>query len=197
MSPLNAAILISGRGSNMEALLGADLPSLRFVKVVSNRADAQGLHRAAGHGVEAVCVPSKGRDRATFEADLAAALDGVHMICLAGFMRVLSARFVRAWDGRIINIHPSLLPAYPGLDPQARALADGGSVSGCTVHWVTPDVDAGPIIAREEVPILGGDTTDSLSARILAAEHRCYPPAAEMAARAIIARDVSQRTLTA
>lgn len=189
MSVLDAAILISGRGSNMEALLRSDLPSLRFTKVVSNRADAKGLETAASLGIEAVCVPSKGRPREAFEADLNAALAGIEMICLAGFMRVLSEPFVRAWEGRMINIHPSLLPAYQGLDPQARALADGVATSGCTVHWVTPEVDAGPIIAQETVPVVAGDTVETLSARILEAEHRCYPAAAETAARTILARN--------
>ncbi len=183
--PLAAAILISGRGSNMEALLDAEVPGVRFDKVVSNRADAAGLEQAAARGVEAVCVPSKGRLREAFEADLAAMLDGVDMVCLAGFMRVLSHGFVAGWAGRMINIHPSLLPAYPGLEPQARALADGVDTSGCTVHWVTPEVDAGPIIVQERVPVLDGDTVAALSARILAAEHRCYPKAAALAAKTI------------
>ncbi|MEM7565956.1 MAG: phosphoribosylglycinamide formyltransferase [Pseudomonadota bacterium] len=185
MTALTAAILISGRGSNMEALLDAAIPTIRFTRVVSNRADAAGLERAAERGVEALCVPSKGRSREAFEADLTQAVQDVDMLCLAGFMRVLSARFVAAWSGRMINIHPSLLPAYPGLEPQARALADGVAESGCTVHWVTPDVDAGPIILQERVPVLPGDTVESLSNRILAAEHRCYPRAAAMAAETV------------
>ena len=196
MRPLDAAILISGRGSNMEALLDADCPSLRFVKVIANRSDAAGLARAARRGVEAICIPSQGRSRAAFEAELQAALDGIDLICLAGFMRVLSAPFVRDWEGRMINIHPSLLPAYPGLDPQARALADGAAESGCTVHWVTPDVDAGPVIAQTRVPVMPRDDVAALSARILAAEHRCYPPAAERAARDILARMASPMAVT-
>ncbi len=183
--PLTAAILISGRGSNMEALLNAEIPGVRFDMVVSNQPDAAGLKRAASRGIEAVCVPSKGRSRETFEADLTAMLAGMDMVCLAGFMRVLSDGFVAAWAGRMINIHPSLLPAYPGLEPQARALADGAETSGCTVHWVTPEVDAGPIIAQERVPVRADDTVATLSARILAAEHRCYPKAAALAAETI------------
>ena len=197
MTRLNAAILISGRGSNMEALLDADCPTLRFRKVIANRVDAAGLEAAARRDVEAICVPSKGRDRAAFEAALGDALEGIEMICLAGFMRVLSEGFVRRWEGRMINIHPSLLPAYPGLDPQARAIADGVSESGCTVHWVTPEVDAGPVIAQERVPVLPGDDVESLSVRILKAEHRCYPKAAEMAAQAILARAARPAAITA
>ncbi|MFL1460609.1 phosphoribosylglycinamide formyltransferase [Roseococcus sp. DSY-14] len=175
-------VLISGRGSNMAALLAAarlpDYPA-DVALVVANRADAGGLELARAAGVPTVVVPSKGRPRDAFEADLQAALEGagVRLVALAGFMRVLSAGFTRAWEGRMVNIHPSLLPSFPGLDTHARALAAGVRLHGCTVHFVTPGVDEGPIIAQAAVPVLEGDDADTLAARVLAQEHRLYPAA--------------------
>jgi phosphoribosylglycinamide formyltransferase-1 len=181
--PSRLAILISGRGSNMEALVRAardapDYPALPVI-VVSDRADAAGLATAQALGVATAVVPSRGRTREAFEADLDALLltHEVDLIALAGFMRILTDGFVRRWEGRLLNIHPSLLPLYPGLNTHARALAAGDSEAGATVHLVTPDLDAGPILAQVRVPILQGDTEASLSARVLEQEHLLYPQA--------------------
>jgi len=177
------ALLISGRGSNMAAILaaaGAGYPA-EPVLVLSNRADAAGLEVAAARGVPTAIVESrvfKG-DRAGFEAamEVELARHGVEIIALAGFMRVLTPDFVRRWEGRLINIHPSLLPAFPGLDTHARALAAGVRLHGCTVHLVTAGVDEGPILAQAAVPVLPEDTEASLAARVLAEEHKLYPAA--------------------
>jgi phosphoribosylglycinamide formyltransferase-1 len=147
--------------------------------VVSNRPDAAGLSLAGDAGVAAVCVdhrPFKG-DRAAHEAAIDAALReaGVEIVCFAGYMRLLTARFVDAWQGRMLNIHPSLLPAFPGLHTHERALAAGAKLHGCTVHLVTQTMDEGPILAQAAVPVLPGDTADTLAARVLAQEHRIYP----------------------
>ena len=182
---LTGAILISGRGSNMAALLEAATDPaypIRFERVVSDRTDAAGLALARGFGVETRVV-ERGGGREEFEARLTDAVGSVDLVCLAGFMRVLSAGFVARWSGRILNIHPSLLPAHPGLRPQAAALAAGDAQSGCTVHLVTPDVDAGPVLARARVPVLEGDDEGALAARILVEEHRLYPRAAAEHAR--------------
>ncbi|MBM3591119.1 MAG: phosphoribosylglycinamide formyltransferase [Alphaproteobacteria bacterium] len=176
-------LLISGRGSNMAAILAAAAPDYPAepVLVLSNRADAAGLEVAKARGVPTAVVESRAfkGDRAGFEAAMEAVLGqhGVEIIALAGFMRVLTADFVRRWEGRLINIHPSLLPAFPGLDTHARALAAGVRLHGCTVHLVTAGVDEGPIIAQAAVPVLPDDTEASLAARVLAAEHRLYPAA--------------------
>ncbi len=183
---MRTAILISGRGSNMSALLAAmadpAFPA-RPVLVLSNRPDAAGL--ALTGVVPTAVVPSRGRGREAFEADLDAALQahGVQLIALAGFMRVLTAEFVARWAGRMINIHPSLLPSFPGLDTHARALAAGVRLHGCTVHWVSPGVDEGPIIAQSAVPVLPSDDEASLAARVLAREHALYPAALRLVAR--------------
>ena len=181
------AILISGRGSNMRALIEAaratDYPG-EIALVIASRPDAEGLSLARSAGV-ATAVVDQGRfgresgDREAYDVELDKALIGarIDFICLAGFMRILSANFVRKWEGRIVNIHPSLLPAFRGLKPQAQALAAGVRVTGCTVHYVVPELDAGPTIAQMEVPVLPGDTVETLSARILEAEHRLYPDA--------------------
>ena len=189
MSKLTGAILISGRGSNMGALLEvARDPAypVRFERVVSDRADAPGLSLARERGAEAVVVERTGT-RERFEAGLAEAIGAVDLVCLAGFMRVLSASFVARWPGRILNIHPSLLPRHPGLDPHGRALAAGDAESGCTVHLVTPQVDAGPILAQARVPVLADDDADALAARVLAEEHRLYPSAVATYARTLTA----------
>ncbi|ONG53348.1 phosphoribosylglycinamide formyltransferase [Pseudoroseomonas deserti] len=178
------AILISGRGSNMAALLAAAAdPSYpaEIALVLANRADAAGLARAAAAGIPTAVVESRpfGKDRAGFEAAMSAELDrhGVELIALAGFMRVLTEGFTSAWAGRMLNIHPSLLPAFPGLDTHARALAAGVRLHGCSVHLVTPGVDEGPILAQAAVPILEGDDEAALAARVLEQEHRLYPAA--------------------
>ncbi|MCS6890649.1 MAG: phosphoribosylglycinamide formyltransferase [Rhodovarius sp.] len=151
--------------------------------VVSNRADAAGLALAAAAGVPTAVVESRGRPREAFEAALQEVLERaeVGFIALAGFLRVLSPAFVAAWEGRMINIHPSLLPAFPGLDTHARALAAGVRIHGCTVHWVSAEVDQGPIIGQAAVPVLPGDTPETLGARVLAQEHRLYPLALAVA----------------
>jgi len=183
------AILISGRGSNMAALLEAAADPAypaEIALVLSNRADAAGLSRAAERGIPTAVVESRpfGRDRAGFEAAMEAVLaaHGVELIALAGFMRVLTEGFTARWEGRMLNIHPSLLPAFPGLDTHARALAAGVRLHGCTVHLVTPGVDEGPIIAQAAVPVLPGDTEADLAARVLGEEHRLYPAALAWAA---------------
>lgn len=189
------AILISGRGSNMRALIEAaqapDYPG-QIALVLSNRPDAAGLEIARGYGIPAQVIdqaPLKGHSREAYDDALHAALTtaNIEFVCLAGFMRILSTAFVRKWEGRIINMHPSLLPAFKGLKPQAQALAAGVKVSGCTVHYVVPELDAGPTIAQAEVPVLDGDTEHTLSARILETEHRLYPAALRSALKRLCA----------
>jgi phosphoribosylglycinamide formyltransferase-1 len=178
-------ILISGRGSNFEAIAdsvaGGALGSLgaEIAVVISNRADARGLETARARGLQSVCLPSKGLDREVYDRMLAAELHkhSVDLVCLAGFMRLLSATFVRAFPQRILNIHPSLLPAFPGLDAQHQALAHGVKITGCTVHFVDEDLDAGPILIQAAVPVRDDDTEETLSARILTQEHRIYAEA--------------------
>jgi len=171
-------ILISGRGSNMQAMVEAGLP---VAAVISNRADAAGLEYAAARGIATAVVSH--RDYATreaFDAALAQAIDGhrPELVALAGFMRILTAEFVSRYQGRMLNIHPSLLPAFPGLDTHARALAAGVKVHGCTVHFVTSELDHGPIVIQAAVPVLPRDDETTLAARVLAEEHRIYPQAA-------------------
>ena len=178
------AILLSGRGSNMAALIAAArAPAYpaEIALVLSNRADAGGLALAAAAGIATATVESRRfpGDRAGFEAAMQATLDrhAIDLIALAGFMRILTPGFVAAWQGRMVNIHPSLLPAFAGLDTHARALAAGVRLHGCTVHLVSAGVDEGPILAQAAVPVLAGDTEASLAARVLAQEHRIYPAA--------------------
>jgi phosphoribosylglycinamide formyltransferase 1 len=176
---MRAVVLISGRGSNMEALLKAGLP-VEFAAVLSNRPDAQGLAVAESLGVATSVVDHRRFDgREAFDAALAAEIDrhAPDLVILAGFMRVLTAEFVRRYTGRLINIHPALLPAFPGLHTHARALAAGVRVHGCTVHFVTPEVDVGPIVIQAAVPVLEGDDEASLAARVLAQEHLIFPQA--------------------
>jgi phosphoribosylglycinamide formyltransferase 1 len=183
------AILISGRGSNMAALIdaaeAADFPA-EIVAVISNRADAPGLEKAAASGIATVVIESKpfGKDRAGFEAVLQRALDEhkVDLICLGGFMRLFTAEFVQRWYGRMLNIHPSLLPSFPGLDPHCQALRAGVKISGATVHFVIPETDAGPIIMQGAVMVADDDTAETLSQRILGIEHRIYPEALRLLA---------------
>jgi phosphoribosylglycinamide formyltransferase-1 len=175
-------ILISGRGSNFEAIAGnvasGALPA-EIAVVISNRTDARGLETALSRGLNAVCLPSKGLDREVYDRSLAAELHkhDVDLVCLAGFMRLLSAGFIREFRERILNIHPSLLPAFPGLDAQHQALAHGVKITGCTVHFVDEDLDAGPIVIQAAVPVRDDDTVETLSERILKQEHRIYSEA--------------------
>lgn len=192
---VRTAILISGRGSNMMALLAAARrPSYpaEIVLVVSDRADAAGLPAARDSGVATAAIAFRSfRSKPDFEAALDARLRTARteLICLAGFMRILSAEFVERWDGRILNIHPSLLPDLRGLHTHERALAEGRGEHGCTVHFVSAELDAGPIIAQVRVPILPGDGAETLAARVLAEEHRIYPEAlAAVAGRLSAAR---------
>ena len=183
------AILISGRGSNMAALIDAakapDFPA-EIVTVISNRADAGGLEKAAASGIPTELIESKpfGKDRAAFEAAVQRALDekNVELICLAGFMRLLTAEFVQRWYGKMLNIHPSLLPSFPGIDPAAQALKAGVKISGATVHFVIPETDAGPIVMQGAVAVRDDDTPETLAARILTVEHRIYPAALRLLA---------------
>jgi phosphoribosylglycinamide formyltransferase-1 len=174
------AILISGRGSNMMALIDAVrdgiIPDAEIVLVISDKADARGLDLAKQRGIEAIAIERRGRSREEHENEIIAALRErrVDLVCLAGYMRLLSPCFVEAFRGRILNIHPSLLPAFPGLDAQRQALEHGAKVSGCTVHYVDETLDGGPIIAQRTVPVLEGDTVETLSARILEQEHKLY-----------------------
>jgi phosphoribosylglycinamide formyltransferase-1 len=175
------AVLISGRGSNMEALVRAakaeDCP-FEVALILANKPDAGGLATAAAEGIEALCVDQKpfGKDREAHERAIDAALRerGIEVIALAGYMRILTPFLVDAWEGRMLNIHPSLLPAYPGLDTHARAIAAGDLEAGCTVHLVTAGVDEGPILGQARVPILPGDDDHTLSARVLEQEHKLY-----------------------
>jgi phosphoribosylglycinamide formyltransferase-1 len=184
MRRVRTAVLISGRGSNMAALLEAAADPAypaEIALVLSNRDDAAGLDHARSRGVPTAVVESRifGRDRAAFERAVTAELrgHGVELVALAGFMRVLTPGFVAAWQDRLVNIHPSLLPAFPGLDTHARALAAGVKLHGCTVHLVRAGVDDGPILAQAAVPVLPDDTEADLAARVLAEEHRLYPAA--------------------
>jgi phosphoribosylglycinamide formyltransferase-1 len=186
-------VLASGRGSNLEAILeataGPGFPAHPAV-VVSDREQAAALQRARNRSVPAVFVnPKDHADRAAYDAAVMAVLEshGVELVCLAGFMRILSPAFVRSWAGRIINIHPSLLPAFPGLAAQRQALAHGVKVAGATVHFVDEGVDTGPIIVQACVPVLEDDTEETLAARILTEEHRLYPEAIRLFAEGRLA----------
>jgi phosphoribosylglycinamide formyltransferase-1 len=188
MAALKVGVLISGRGSNLQALIEAcrdPATAAEIVLVLSNKANAGGLARAAAAGVATAVIDHKAYpDRAGFDAELDRRLKsaGVELVCLAGFMRILTDGFIAAWRDRMINIHPSLLPAYRGLDTHARALADGVKLAGCTVHYVRPELDTGPIIVQAAVPVASDDTPESLAARVLAAEHRAYPLALRLVA---------------
>jgi phosphoribosylglycinamide formyltransferase 1 len=176
------AILLSGRGSNFEAIaqsVAAGRLDATIAVVISNRPQAHGLEIARERGIPAVVVPSKGLDREIYDRMLAAEIrsHGADLVCLAGFMRLLSASFVREFPLRILNIHPSLLPAFPGLEAQHQAIEHGVRISGCTVHFVDEYLDAGPIVLQAAVPVLDGDTAETLSARILREEHRIYTEA--------------------
>jgi phosphoribosylglycinamide formyltransferase-1 len=172
-------ILLSGRGSNFEAIaknVAAGTIDAEIAIVISNRPQARGLEIARERGLPAVCIPSKGLDRNIYDGMLVEELKkhAVDLVCLAGYMRLLSAGFVREFPGRVLNIHPSLLPSFPGLDAQHQALEHGVKISGCSVHFVDEYLDAGPIIMQAAVPVLDDDTEETLSARILKEEHRIY-----------------------
>jgi phosphoribosylglycinamide formyltransferase-1 len=178
-------ILISGRGSNFEAIadnIASGSLDAEIAVVISNRADAPGLGIAQARGIRAVCLASKGLDREAYDRLLVAELQRhqVDVVCLAGFMRLLSAWFVRQFPLRILNIHPSLLPAFPGLDAQHQAFVYGAKVSGCTVHFVDEQLDHGPILVQAAVPVLPEDTAETLAARILVQEHRIYSEAIQI-----------------
>ena len=194
------AILISGRGSNMAALIAAaqqDYPA-EIALVLSNRADAAGLETARKSGVATAVLDHRpyGKDRTAFEAALQAVLDdhAIELICLGGFMRLFTPAFVQRWHGRMLNIHPSLLPSFPGLDPHGQALRAGVKISGATVHFVIAETDAGPIVAQAAVPVAGDDTAETLAARVLGAEHRLYPLALKLLAEGRI-RVAGERAL--
>jgi phosphoribosylglycinamide formyltransferase-1 len=189
---INLAVLISGRGSNLQALIDAcsapDFPA-RIAVVVSNVEDAGGLERARAAGISTETVPHKNyKGREAFEDALLAAVApyAIDLICLAGFMRLLTPRFIDHWPERIINIHPSLLPDYKGTHTHERVLADGKAESGCTVHYVVPEMDAGPIIVQKKVAVMSGDTPDTLAARVLDQEHIAYPEAVMMVAKKLL-----------
>jgi phosphoribosylglycinamide formyltransferase 1 len=176
-------VLLSGRGSNFDELAASvtagRIPNAEITIVVSNRETAQGIEKARARGIEARVIPSKGLEREAYDRCVVAALEEkkVDLVCLAGYMRLLSPYFVAAFSQRILNIHPSLLPAFPGLEPQRQALEHGAKFSGCTVHFVDETLDAGPIIVQAVVPIEDRDTTDTLAERILREEHRIYTEA--------------------
>ncbi|HVN02863.1 MAG TPA: phosphoribosylglycinamide formyltransferase [Bryobacteraceae bacterium] len=175
-------ILLSGRGSNFEAIaqnVAAGTIDAEIAIVISNRPEACGLEIARERGLPHVSIPSKGLDRTVYDAMLVEQLKkhAVDLVCLAGYMRLLSAGFVREFAGRVLNIHPSLLPSFPGLDAQHQALEHGVKITGCTVHFVDEYLDAGPIIVQAAVPVLDGDSVEALSARILKEEHRIYSEA--------------------
>jgi phosphoribosylglycinamide formyltransferase-1 len=182
-------VLISGRGSNLGALIDAADAPYKIVLVISNNDGAGGLQRASAAGIITMVIPHKGPDgknkrRENFDAELDAALRdaGVDIVCLAGFMRILSDGFVRSWEGKLINIHPSLLPAYKGTQVHERVIAAGEAQSGASVHFVVPELDAGPVIAQGSVPVHPGDTPEVLEARILEIEHKLYPAALRLLA---------------
>ena len=184
-------ILISGRGSNFQAIadsIDAGRLPAEIAVVISNRGSAPGLQIARERGLNAISLPSKGLDRTVYDQQLTAELkrNKVDFVCLAGYLRLLSAEFIQAFPQQILNIHPSLLPAFPGLDAQHQALAHGVKITGCTVHFVDEQLDSGPIILQAAVPVLDDDTDDSLSARILEQEHRIYSEAIESSYRARI-----------
>lgn len=178
-------ILLSGRGSNFEAIadsVEAGKIDASIGLVISNRAEARGLERARERGFKALCIPSRGLDREVYDRMLIEELrrEDIDLVCLAGYMRLLSAVFIREYPMRILNIHPSLLPAFPGLDAQHQAVDYGVKISGCTVHFVDEHLDAGPIVLQAAVPVLDSDTAGTLSERILKEEHRIYPEAIQI-----------------
>lgn len=185
----NVAVLISGRGSNLAALIAAQDASYRITHVISNIEGAGGLEKAAAAGIATAVIPHKGKTREEFDAELDAALRAANadIVVLAGFMRILSDGFVRGWEGRLINIHPSLLPAYKGTKVHERVIAAKEAFSGASVHFVVPELDAGPVIAQASVPVHPSDTPDDLAARVLEIEHTLYPDALRLLASGKVA----------
>lgn len=176
---IKAVVLLSGRGSNFKALLEADLP-VRFTAAISNRPDAAGLEHARARGIPAIALDHRNfASREAFDAALTDAIEkaGADLVVLAGYMRILGKAFVERYQGRLINIHPSLLPMFPGLNTHESALREGVKIHGCTVHFVTAELDHGPIIIQAAVPVLADDTPETLAARVLVQEHRIYPRA--------------------
>jgi phosphoribosylglycinamide formyltransferase-1 len=173
------AVLISGRGSNLGSLIAAQGDSYKIILVISNIADAAGLARAATAGITTLTITHADKTREIFDGEIDAALRtaGAEIVVLAGFMRILSDGFVRGWEGRLVNIHPSLLPAYRGTKVHERVIAAGETLSGASVHFVVPELDAGPVIAQASVPVHPSDTPEALAARVLDIEHRLYPEA--------------------
>jgi phosphoribosylglycinamide formyltransferase-1 len=178
------AVLISGRGSNLGALIAAQGDSYRIILVISNIDGAGGLQKAAAAGIATQVIPHQGKTREAFDAEIDTALRaaGADIVCLAGFMRILSDGFVRGWEGRLLNIHPSLLPAYKGTRVHERVIEAKEALSGASVHFVVPELDAGPVIAQASVPVHPSDTPDTLAARVLEVEHRLYPEALRLLA---------------
>jgi phosphoribosylglycinamide formyltransferase-1 len=178
------AVLISGRGSNLGALIEAQDDSYKIILVISNVEGAGGLERAAAAGIATAVVPHQGKSREAFDGEVDAVLRAadVELVVLAGFMRILSDSFVRGWEGKLINIHPSLLPKYKGTRVHERVLEAGDLVSGASVHFVVPELDAGPVIAQATVPVHPSDTPSDLAARVLAEEHKLYPEALKLLA---------------
>jgi phosphoribosylglycinamide formyltransferase-1 len=178
------AVLISGRGSNLGALIAAQGDSYRIILVISNVPGAGGLEKAAAAAIPTRVIPHQGKTREAFDGEIDAALRaaGADIVCLAGFMRILSDGFVRAWEGRLLNIHPSLLPAYKGTRVHERVLEAKEALSGASVHFVVPELDAGPVIAQASVPVHPADTPETLAARVLEVEHRLYPQALRLLA---------------
>ncbi|PIW26106.1 MAG: phosphoribosylglycinamide formyltransferase [Rhodospirillales bacterium CG15_BIG_FIL_POST_REV_8_21_14_020_66_15] len=201
MSRLKLAVMISGRGSNLQALIDACADPAypaEIILVLSNRPDAQGLARAATAGIPTRVIDHKEfADRTSFDREMTKAMETAEteMVCLAGFMRLLSDEFVDHWRDRMINIHPSLLPAFKGLDVQERVLARGARFAGCTVHYVRKEMDTGPIIVQAVVPVLPGDTPDVLAARVLEREHDIYPLAVRLIAEGRVAIDENDRAV--
>jgi phosphoribosylglycinamide formyltransferase-1 len=185
-SPKKVGVLISGRGSNLGALIAAQSPDAPYQigLVISNVESAAGLERARAAGIPALVIPHKGKPREIFDGEVDAALRaaGVELVCLAGFMRILSEKFARAWEGRLINIHPSLLPDYKGTDVHERVIAARETKSGASVHFVVPELDDGPVIVQATVPVHPSDTAEVLAARVLDVEHKIYPQALRMLA---------------
>lgn len=192
-------VLISGRGSNLGALIGAQVNApYRIVLVISNIENAGGLARAASAAIPTQVIPHKGKTREAFDAELDAALRGagVEIVCLAGFMRILSDGFARAWEGKLLNIHPSLLPAYKGTHVHERVLEAGEARSGASVHFVVPELDAGPVIAQASVPVHPGDSPEVLAARVLEVEHKLYPEALQLVAEGKVRLEKGLAVLT-
>src|SRR5262249_28421704 len=201
MAKKRVAVLISGRGSNMVSLVEAakapDYPA-EIVLVLSNRPEAAGLAHARAAGIATAVVDHTqfGKDREAFERELQAVLEAhrIELVCLAGFMRLLTPSFVARWRGAMLNIHPALLPAFKGLHTHERALEAGAKTHGATVHFVVPEMDSGPIVAQAEVPVLAGDTPDTLAARVLTVEHRIYPEALRRVAEGRVRIDDAGRS---